>query len=456
MHIPRLVIAAPGSGSGKTTLTAGLIAALRQRGLVVQPFKCGPDYIDPGYHRLAAGRPCRNLDTWLLPPEQVRTLFAHASQDADLALVEGVMGLFDGFSASDEQGSTADVARLLEAPVLLTIDARGMARSAAALVDGFVRFDPRLRIGGVLLNRVGSVRHAALCAEAIAAHTGVPCLGYLPRRDELRLPERHLGLITTAEDGPWPALIDQVAAELAETCDLDRLLALAHAAPALSVERRAQTRERPSSQPVIAVARDEAFSFIYAETIELLEAAGARVVYFSPLRDPALPPQTKGILLSGGFPELYAEALSANAALRQDIRRAHACGLPIVAECGGLMYLTEQLIDAQNQARPMVGLLPGRSLMTSRVTLGYRNVRALAAGPLLPAGGTIRGHEFHYSRWDGRPPELPPAYEVLAPNGSPGYPEGACVGSLLASYVHLHWLARPDMAERFVAYCGAA
>jgi cobyrinic acid a,c-diamide synthase len=452
----RLIIGAPASGSGKTTLAAGLTRALRRRGLVIQPFKCGPDYIDPGYHALAAGRPCRNLDTWLLPPQQVRALFAWANLGADLALVEGVMGLFDGLSAHDEAGSTADLARLLDAPVVLAIDARGMARSAAALVGGFARFDPRVRVAGVLLNRVGGERHARLCAEAIREHTGLPCLGFLPRHDELRLPERHLGLITTSEPGPWEAVIELVADALEQSCDLDAILALARSAPPLDIPAAPEARPLAGVQPLIAVARDAAFSFLYPETAELLEGAGARIAYFSPLADQSLPEGTAGLLLAGGFPEVYAAQLSANSSMRAAIRGAHERAIPIVAECGGLMYLTEELVDPQGARWPMVGLLPGRSVMAERVVLGYRRARAAGEGPLLPSGATIRGHEFHYSRWEGRPQDFPPAYTFESPESLAGTPEGALVGATLASYLHLHWLARPEMAERFVRRCAGS
>ncbi len=453
----RLVLAAPSSGSGKTTITAGLIGALRQRGLQVQPFKCGPDYIDPGYHTLAAGRVCRNLDTWLLPPERVCALFARRAADADLALIEGVMGLFDGHGAHDETGSTADVARLLDAPVVLIVDARGMARSAAALVQGFQQFDPRVRLAGVLLNRVGSARHAELCATAIRDRTGLPSLGYLERNEDLCLPERHLGLVTTAEDGPWSAVLARVAEKLTHTCDLDALIALARSASPLAVEAETEAGYTAEGvRPIIAVADDAAFSFAYPEMAELLRAAGAQIVLFSPLADPALPDGTSGIILSGGFPELYAPQLSANTALHAATRAAHATGIPIYAECGGLMYLTEALEDAAGDRWPMVGLLPGRSIMTTRVLLGYRTVRAMQDGPLLPAGATVRGHEFHYSRWEGRPGELSAAYEIQTPGIGPSYLEGVQVGSMLASYVHLHWAARPEMAEHFVAACRRA
>ncbi|GAC1554538.1 MAG: cobyrinate a,c-diamide synthase [Herpetosiphon sp.] len=453
----RLIIAAPMSGSGKTTITAGLIAALRRRGQVVQPFKCGPDYIDPGYHSLAAGRLCRNLDTWLLSSADLRTLFVRASDGADLAVIEGVMGLFDGVDALDDTGSTADVARRLVSPVVLVVDARGMARSVAALVQGFARFDDRVHIAGVIFNRVGSPRHAALCTRALEAETGIPTLGYLLRDAALALPERHLGLVTTAESGPWASVIDEVADRLAATCDLDRLLELARSAPPL--ERLAPLPPPAVANdggPVIAVAVDAAFSFTYPEMAELLCAAGANVVPFSPLADHTLPPNTAGLILCGGFPELYARQLSQNLALHRAIGAAHEADMPIYAECGGLMFLTEALVDQAGERWPMVGLIPGSSVMTERVELGYRSIRSVAEGPLLPADTMLRGHEFHYSRWHPHPADLPPAYMVLTPHSSDGYPEGYQAGNLVASYIHLHWLSRPTMAEHFVARCRVA
>lgn len=447
----RLVLAATHSGSGKTLLAAGLIGALRRRGLRVQPFKCGPDYIDPGYHTLAAGRTCRNLDTWLMPPERVRRLFAAAAGAADIAVIEGVMGLFDGFGESD-QGGTADVARTLDAPVVLIVDARGMARSAAALVGGFQRFDPRVRIGAVLLNRVGSARHAGICASAISEHTGLPCLGYLPRDPGLSLPERHLGLLLPGEDPALAAALDRAADLLAESCDLDGLLELARSAPALPAFQPEPAIRAAGPRPLIAVAQDRAFAFVYPELCEILAAAGAEVAPFSPLDDQQLPAGTAGVILSGGYPELYAERLSGNGGMHAALREAHGRDLPIYAECGGLMYLTQAIIDQAGRRWPMVGLLPGWSRMAGRVALGYRTVSGAGAGGLLPDGATMRGHEFHYSRWEGRPDELPPAYQVL-PADAPPYAEGARLGRLTASYVHLPWFAQPELAARFVDQC---
>jgi cobyrinic acid a,c-diamide synthase len=536
--LPRLLLAAPMSGSGKTTLTAGLIAALAARGLTVAPFKCGPDYIDPSYHALAARRLCHNLDAWLVPPEQIAGILERRSVGADLALIEGVMGLFDGYAGDDDAGSSAQIARLTSTPVVIVLDVRAMARTAAALVAGLRDFDPRIRVAGVILNRVGSPRHAQMVTQALEEHTGLPVLGSLQRDETIVLPERHLGLIPTAEPGRWQTWLGEVRTRVEAGVDLDRLLALARTAPPLSQgsgirdqgsgvfagvgflpEPSPQTplpeRERGFGQhqgaefaaappapregeggwgdegtsalgrdpgktlhlrgsgvgdrgsgsdfcplapdswplpPVIAVARDAAFSFLYEENLDLLRAAGAEIVFFSPLADSALPAGTAGIYLCGGFPELYATRLSANRPLHTAIQAAAARGMPIYAECGGLMYCTELLIDAEGIRHPMLGLLPGQSVMTPRLTLGYRTVRAQADSWLWQSGETVRGHEFHYSVWEGRPTDLPPLYTCLPDAFRPDKrPEGAHWKQILASYVHIHWLAYPALAGRFVA-----
>lgn len=457
MNVPRLIIAAPMSGSGKTTVTTALIAAFAARGLRVASFKVGPDYIDPTYHSLAANHPAHNLDAWMLAREQVTQLYARATREADLALIEGVMGLFDGFSGNDDTGSTAHVARILDTPVLLVLDASAMARSAAAIVQGVRDFDPRVRIAGVLLNRVGSAGHAQLVRDAIESAVGIPVVGYLARDDALNLPERHLGLIPTLEPGRWHAWLDAAREKITTTVDLDRILELAREAPELSVTKPeviAQTPPRPSpyqGEAIIAVARDAAFNFIYEDNLDLLREAGAEIAFFSPMNDRTLPRGARAIYLCGGFPEIYAAELAANEPIRAEIRAAARAGVPIYAECGGLMYLTEEIVDGEKRAYAMAGLLPGRSVMTGRLTLGYRVARAASNSWLWRAGETIRGHEFHYSTWENRPRDLAPAYELM-PNGleTQARIEGACTGNLFASYVHLHFLARPEIARRLV------
>ncbi len=453
MNVPRLILAAPMSGSGKTTITAALIAAFAARGLRVAPFKVGPDYIDPTYHALAAGRACRNLDAWMLSPERVRATFAHGATRADLALVEGVMGLFDGFSGRDDAGSTAQIARLLAAPVLLVLDVSAMARSAAAIVQGVRDFDPRVRVAGVMINRVGSAAHAQMTQDAIEESTGIPVVGYLSRDDALNLPERHLGLIPTHEPGRWRAWLDAAREKIAATVNLDQVLALARGAPPLPVvDDDPFAAHNSAGRAVIAIARDAAFNFLYEDNLDLLRAAGAEIACFSPLRDCALPRGTQAIYLCGGFPEIYAAELAANEMLRAEIRAAHRAGMPIYAECGGLMYLTEAIVDAQNAAHAMVGILPGKSVLTGRLTLGYRTVRAPRDNWLWRAGETTRGHEFHYSVWDNRPPDILPAYEIVPSEFQrDAREEGAQRDDLIASYVHLHFLARPELAARLIA-----
>jgi cobyrinic acid a,c-diamide synthase len=460
----RLVIAGTQSGVGKTTITVGLIDALRRRGLNVQPFKVGPDFIDPTYHTLAAGRPCRNLDTWMLPANQVKDLFARASHGTNLALIEGVMGLYDGSGYDGDNASTAEVARLLAAPVVLVVDAARLARSAAAVALGYQRFDDATPLAGFIINRAASANHGRGVAAAVEQATGLPVLGWLPREATLHLPERYLGLIPTVEPGSWSEFIHEAGDAVAQHLDLDKLLALSNQAQEkssgnLPKENFSAVGPKASSNgcPVIGVARDEAFHFTYEDNLDLLRAAGADIAFFSPLRDPALPPRTAGVILSGGFPEVYAEQLSANRAMHGALEAAHRRGLPLYAECGGLMYLSQAIVDRQNTTHPMVGLLPGRCVMGRRLALGYRVARAAGNSWFLDEGETVRGHEFHYSAWEERPKDLPPAY-VLLPRSGEGEarPEGARLGSLWASYVHVHFGAKLELAGRFAAACQQA
>ncbi len=452
--MPRsLVIAGTHSSVGKTTITVGLIAALRARGLTVQPYKVGPDYIDPGHHSLAAGRISRNLDTWMMSPERMVALFDETARGADVALVEGVMGLFDGFGYDDETGSTAQVAKLLGAPVLLVVDASKLARSAAALARGFQQFDRDVALAGFIVNRVGSESHGRGVASAITAATGLPVLGWLPRDEGLHVPERQLGLIPSAESGRWTEYVRIAGERVARHIDLDAVLRLA------DTRRETSIPAAPAQHGsvVIAVARDEAFHFCYEENLALLRQAGATLKFFSPLHDDALPEDTAGILLSGGFPEIYAETLSANVRMHQALRQVHERRLPIYAECGGLMYLTNAIVDGEGRRFPMAGLLPGHSVMTRRLTLGYRQARAAAASWFLQDRECVRGHEFHYSSWVDRPADLPAAYWLLPRDGTgEAIPEGACVDNLWASYLHVHFWGKPELPRRFVAACEEA
>jgi cobyrinic acid a,c-diamide synthase len=449
-----VVIAAPASGSGKTTVATGLMAALQRRGTAVAPFKVGPDYIDPGYHTLAAGRPGRNLDPVLVGADRIAPLARHGSRGAQVAVIEGVMGLFDG-RLSDGAGSTAQVAALLGAPVVLVVDCHGLSRSLAALLHGFRSFDPaprsgggagidRVRIAGVVLNRVGSDRHAEVL-RAAAEEAGLPVLGAVPRRDALSVPSRHLGLVTAAEHGgAATAAVDAMAELVAAHVDLDAVVSIAAPlppgpawSPADVVRGGAPTGH---GGPVVAVLGGAAFTFGYAEHVELLAAAGAEVVIVDPLRDETLPPGAAALVLPGGFPEEHVAALAANAPLLAAVRELAASGAPVHAECGGLLYLCESLDGTR-----LCGALPARAAMTERLTLGYRDAVALADSAVFPAGARVPAHEFH------RCAVTPRAGTGPAWAWRGGEPEGFVTGGIHASFLHTHPAGHPDAAARFVA-----
>jgi cobyrinic acid a,c-diamide synthase len=558
--VPRLVIAAPASGSGKTTVSTGLMAALAASGLTVSGHKVGPDYIDPGYHALATGRPGRNLDAWMCGPGLVAPLFLHGARGADIAIVEGVMGLFDGAAGLGELASTAHVAKLLRAPVVLVVDASSQSRSVAALVHGFASWDPGVRVAGVILNKVGSPRHEELLREALDG-CGVPVLGVLPRGAEITTPSRHLGLVPVAErHTDAVTAIAALAERVRAGCDLEALVALARSAPPLGEEawepgmalregtagpgteaRAAGIASAAGSSeaagpagaggiagaagvagtehaagaggiasaagsvgadraadageiadvagptgaggiasaagwagtpglagasgavgaagitaasrvaPVIAVAGGAAFTFSYAEQAELLRAAGAEVVTVDPLRDETLPEGTAGLVIGGGFPEVYGPELSANASLRAAVAALARAGAPIAAECAGLLYLAREL-----DGHAMCGVLDATARMTGRLTLGYREAVAVTASPLAAPGTRVRGHEFHRTVTEpGAGAEdlgagAGPAWGVTRPARRV---EGFVRGGVHASYLHLHPAARPELAHRFTAHC---
>ncbi|TCC37825.1 cobyrinate a,c-diamide synthase [Kribbella speibonae] len=436
--IPRIVVAAPASGAGKTTVAVGLMAALRRAGQVVAGFKVGPDYIDPGFHAVATGRPGRNLDPMLSGEELVGPLFAHGSDGADLAVVEGVMGLYDGALGTEGFSSTAHVAKLLKAPVVLVVDASAAGRSVGAVVQGFVAFDTEIRIVGVILNKVGSDRHEAEVRAGVAP-TGVPVLGVLRRDTRLTVPSRHLGLIPANEQRTQAEQAVDAAAELVrQGVDLQAVLAAAHSAPTHTAIPWTPPAVVVEARPVVAVAGGPVFSFHYTETTELLKAAGADVVTFDPLTD-QLPEATAALYLGGGFPELHAEALSANVELRKQVAAAVADGLPVVAECAGLLYLCREL-----DGHPMTGVLPATARMTSRLTLGYRTAVAASSTAFFDEGRRVRGHEFHRTTIDLEA-DVQPAWHL------PGGVEGITLPHIHASYLHLHWTATPDVPARLVA-----
>jgi cobyrinic acid a,c-diamide synthase len=483
-EVPRVVIAAPASGSGKSTVAMGLMAAL-SRDHIVQGFKVGPDYIDPGYHTAATGRVSRNLDTWMVPPSRVKATFARAVSDADLAIIEGVMGLFDGYEAKSESGSTAEVAKLLRVPVILVLDVGKMARSAAAMALGYRNFDPQLDVAGIICNNVGSEHHALWVTEAIEA-IGLPALGCIPWSEGLKIPERHLGLQTAIErSAELKKFLERASRLIARHIDLKRLWTIARQAPALEVNDLSSVPEAPS-RVRLAVAHDAAFCFYYEDNFDLLRAAGAEIIFFSPLRDATLPTGISGLYLGGGYPELYAAQLAANGTMRSAIRAAIETGLPTYAECGGLMYLTQSITDLAGKTYPMAGVLPGRSHMRKQLVMGYRIVTAQRDSLLLRRGEQVRGHEFHYSDWvecmadhhyrtkpslqRGEEPRLPGdngpfrdapwtkadfpyAYEIASRQEEEIRREGFARDKLLASYVHLHFAADPKLAVNFVNAC---
>ncbi|WP_218595238.1 cobyrinate a,c-diamide synthase [Pseudonocardia oceani] len=435
-----LVVGAPSSGSGKTTVATGLMAALRRRGTAVAPFKVGPDYIDPGYHALATGRPGRNLDPVLAGSDRILPLARHGSAGAEIAVVEGVMGLFDG-RLRDGAGSTAQVAGLLGAPVVLVVDVRGQSRSLAALLHGFRTFDPAVRVAGVVLNRVGSPRHEDVL-RAAADEVGLPVLGALPRRDALEVPSRHLGLVTAAEHGAAAlAAVDAMAELVAAHVDLDAVVALAAPLPSGPAwDAGQEVGEVTPGRPVVGVFGGPAFTFGYAEHAELLAAAGAEVVVVDPLRDPGLPPGTAALVVPGGFPEEHADVLSANAPLRAAVRELAASGAPVHAECAGLLYLCESL-----DGLPMCGVLPAQAAMTPRLTLGYRDAVALGDSALFAAGERVTGHEFH------RCAATPRAGSAPAWAWRDAAPEGFVAGGVHASFLHTHPAGHPRAVARLVS-----
>lgn len=451
MNIPRIVVAGTHSGAGKTSVTLGLLRALRNRGLVVQPYKVGPDFIDPTLHTAAAGRISRNLDSWLLPHPTVAELFARGAEGADVAVIEGVMGLYDGYHGAGNEGSTAEVAGLLGAPVVLVVDVSGAVRSAAATAMGFSVFDPELSLAGVIATRTGGARHAGWLRDALET-VGIPLLGTIPWDARLRLPERHLGLIPATEYSP-EAVIAALADAVEAHVDLDALLRAAKLAPPLVVPGPLVFPLMPAPARVrIGVARDAAFSFYYQDALDLLEARGAQLIAFSPLADPKLP-DVDGLYLGGGFPEIHAGALAANHTMRQDLREAAAGAMPIYAECGGMLCLCETLIDTEGKMHEMVGVLPAVARMQPRLeALGYVTLRAGADTLLLREGETARGHEYHYSTVTPTAPvEL--ALASSEGRGIAGGKDGFAAPGLLASYAHVHFAGNPVMAERFVDAC---
>lgn len=443
-----LVVAGERSGVGKTTVTLALLVSLVRRGLKIQSFKVGPDYIDPMFHQQVTRRACHNLDPVLTSETYVQQCFARHSQGVDCALIEGVMGLFDG-AGGEDWASTAHIARLLELPILLVIDCSHLSRSAAAIAHGYQTFDPRLKIAGLVLNRVGSDRHLELLKIALEP-LHVPILGVLRRQDSITIPDRHLGLVPTNELPNLENLLDQLAHVGDTYFDWSRLLPLLKST-SISKGLAPPSARKPKIR--IAIAWDQAFSFYYADNLDLLRQLGAELVFWSPLNDPVLPNNIQGLYFGGGFPEQFAQALTENNGARSAVKTAIQRGMPTYAECGGLMYLCQELWDLDGRAFAMAGVLPTSTVMSSRLALGYRRAIALQNSPLVSAGTSIWGHEFHRSRLTSEPQA--PLFRTRGFKASldQGMTEGWQLHQLHASYIHLHWGDRPKIPQQFLRYC---
>lgn len=448
MHSSSVVIAGTNSGVGKTTISIGIMAALVARGLAVQPFKVGPDFIDPAYHTHVTGRPSRNLDGWMMGRKAVAEVHARAGADADISVIEGVMGLFDGIGRGLMEGSTAEAAKLTGSPVVLVVDARSMAGSAAAVVKGFETLDPGVNIAGVILNRVGSARHEALLRAAIKSHCRAKVIGAIPRDEGLDIPSRHLGLTTDVAGILKPKFMRGLVGSIEKHMDMDALARIAAKAKNPSCDVRPLPAVRPKAR--LAVAMDEAFCFYYRENLELLESCGLEVVPFSPLKDGGLPDGVKGIYIGGGYPEMYARGLGFNDFIKHDIKAAADAGIPIYAECGGLMYLTGGITDLEGVFYPMAGVFPAKTRMLDRrKALGYREVTVSGRATLFPDGKSARGHEFHYSEIEQMPAGVKTAYSVRKAGDGNDTREGYVYKNVLASYVHLHFLSNRGFARSF-------
>lgn len=451
-EIPRVVIAGTNSGVGKTTIVAGLLAALRESGRVVQAFKVGPDYIDPGFHKFASGRECYNLDTWLVPQSQLKPFFADMTKDADIAVIEGVMGLYDG--GREGVSSTAQIAKELEAPVVLVIDCKAMGESAAAIAKGFKEYDSEVQFAGVLLNRLGSDNHERMIREAME-RLAIPVIGAIRRDERMHSPERHLGLTPTTEVDPAQA-ISVICEAVKKMVDMESLQTLAGQARPLSLPEE-MTGEMVTVKARIGVAYDEAFSFYYPASLAALERAGAELLYFSPLRDKTLP-VVDGLVFGGGFPEMFLPQLEENAAMREAIRQAAAKDMPVYAECGGLMYLCESIVDFEQRKHTMVGIVPAVcEMQASLQKVGYVTAEALQDTLLAPQGTALRGHEFHFSTMTPtvEPEKFPWAFRLTGGRQNKTYTGGYRTANVLASYLHLNFAGQAEGATRLVEACAA-
>jgi cobyrinic acid a,c-diamide synthase len=470
MDVPRILIAGDRSSSGKTTISTGVMSVLKDMGYKVQPFKVGLDFIDPGYHTEVTGRFSRNLDGYLMPDSAVREVFSHATEGADIAVIEGVRGLFEGLEATSDIGSTAQVAKILDCPVIFVINARSITRSAAALVSGYSSFDPDVKIAGVILNNIGGGRHSEKARTAIETYTSIPVIGEIPRNESMKISMRHLGLVPALEGRRRSADFDSnlkiIKSIIKEGVDIDRVLSIARSASPLTRPQENIFKPRvPEYSPKIGVALDEAFNFYYRDNLELLEISGAELVYFSPVNDRTLP-QVDGLYIGGGYPELFGKELEDNSSMREAIKQASFDGVPIYAECGGLMYLTQEIstdvpghgnyhmAEMGGETYQMVGALPGRTLMGHKRVVSYNVGKFTKDNVIGKAGTSFIGHEFHHSEVVDLPDDTDFAIRLERGTGIKGELDGILVNNTMASYAHLHGVSYTGFAPSFVEFCG--
>lgn len=452
MTIPRIIIAGTQSGVGKTTIATGIMGALKNAGYKVQGFKVGPDYIDSSYHTAVTGRPSENLDTWLVPKTHIREVFNQTTRDVDIAVIEGVMGLFDGLSGVDETGSTGQIAKLLNCPVLLVIDVHNTVRSAAAVAAGFKNFDPEVKVAGVILNNVAGEVHANWCKDAIEK-IGLPVVGWLPVNSKVAMPERHLGLIPTPEKNE-ASVYQEIIKFIQERLNVNQIYELAKSAgPLPEVETKQKPKAPQKASVKIGVAFDEAFNFYYPSNLNLLSQLGAEIIRFSPIHDKTIPQDVGGLYIGGGFPEMFLKELEANQSMRKSILQAINNGMPVYAECAGLMYLTKTVADFDGNSYKMVGALDGNTKMTSKTLVTYSEAKAIEPNILSSQGEKIRGHEFHNSVITEIPAEAKFAYQMMMGEGIKEKKDGWILNNTLASYMHIQFAQDDSIAQSFFDKC---
>ncbi|MCP8308356.1 MAG: hydrogenobyrinic acid a,c-diamide synthase (glutamine-hydrolyzing) [archaeon] len=454
MNLPRIIIAGPYSGVGKTTISVGLMGALKRRGLKVQAFKVGPDYIDPSHHSMMLNRPSRNLDAWMVHPDGITEIFLRATQDVDIAVIEGVMGLFDGFDESNENGSTAHIAKLLRSPVILVINVHGMAKSVAPIALGYEKYDPDVRLSGFILNEVGGKKHIDWCKKAINSVTSLPVLGALPRNKDIEMQERHLGLIPQREKAYPESFRNMLINFIEENVDVDRIIDIARSAENLpKLSNIVYPKHSYKKNLAIGVALDESFNFYYQDNLDMLRAYGADIMFFNTIKNSEIPSDVSGLYIGGGFPEMLPERLGANTSMLKSIRKVAEDEMPIYAECGGLMYLTDFITDFENRSHKMVGLLNARTVMTRRLTLNYTLADVIADNPLSRVNDVLRGHEFHYSKILEIPRDVKFAYRMKIGIGIGGKQDAWLEHKVLASYMHMHFAYQPKLVKNFLRAC---